>query len=146
MLHSSGNDAATMLEAARLAEPYCVAVDINLGCPQRAAHSGHFGAFCRRPGDPGDAMDQALVLNIVSTLARGLRVPLFCKIRLQDELEDTLAFCRQLESAGCALLAVHGRCVGLHARVFLFHVANCKRWNRFLSSRFAHTHIVIPDA
>ncbi|CAK0805487.1 unnamed protein product [Prorocentrum cordatum] len=107
--HFCGNDPATLLAAACLAEPHCVAVDLNLGCPQRAAHSGCFGSFCRRLGDPGDAMDTALVLDIVSTLAAGLTVPLFVKIRLFDELDDTLRFCRQLEAAGCALLAVHGR-------------------------------------
>ena len=98
-----------MLAAAKLAEPHCVAVDINLGCPQRQAHSGRFGSFCRKDGDTTSAMDTALVLNIVATMAKGLKVPLFVKIRLFDEWEDTLRFCKQLEAAGCALLAVHGR-------------------------------------
>jgi len=33
------------LEAARLAEPYCDAIDINIGCPQAIAKRGHYGAF-----------------------------------------------------------------------------------------------------
>ena len=98
-----------LLAAAKRAEPFCDAVDLNLGCPQRSAHSGRYGAFLRAPDAEDDAMDRTLALRIVSTLARGLRVPTFCKIRLFDELEETLDFCRQLESAGCALLAVHGR-------------------------------------
>lgn len=130
--HFCGNNAKTLLEAARLAEPHCVAIDINLGCPQRAAYSGHFGSFCRGDGDPSDTMDVPLVLSIVSTLSRGLRIPLFCKIRLFDELDDTLAFCRQLEAAGCALLAVHGRYRGspTHKRegpAHLEQVAEIKR-------------------
>ena len=56
-----------------------------------------------------DPVDRQLLLSIVSTLSRALSVPLFCKIRLLDELDDTLAFVKQLQDAGCALLAVHGR-------------------------------------
>lgn len=40
-----GNDADSLLQAARLAAPYCDAVDINLGCPQAIAKRGHYGAF-----------------------------------------------------------------------------------------------------
>ena len=47
-----------------------------------------------------------------------LTVPVFCKIRLLDNLDETLAFAEQLQQAGCALLAVHGRYRGspLHRR------------------------------
>ena len=38
--HFAANDASTLLAAAKRAEPYAVAIDINLGCPQRSAHSG----------------------------------------------------------------------------------------------------------
>ena len=42
--HFSGNDPQTLLDAARQAERCrgVVAVDLNLGCPQRAARSGRF--------------------------------------------------------------------------------------------------------
>ena len=59
------------------------------------------------------------MLRIVSTLALNLAVPVFCKIRLLDGgEEETVAFARQLEAAGCALLAVHGRLRGdpMHRR------------------------------
>ena len=139
--HFAANDAATLLAAAKRAEPYAVAVDINLGCPQRSAHSGHYGSFLTDPGP-----DRPLVLGMVSTLARGTRLPVFVKIRLQatlcayavacvpcvrhacamrvpcvchaspsmvqDTLEETLVFCKQLEAAGCDLIAVHGRVRG----------------------------------
>ena len=112
--HFSGNDPQRLLEVARQAERCTgvVAVDLNLGCPQRTAKSGHFGAFLC------DAADRTLLLNIVATLSRSLSVPFFCKIRLLDELDDTLAFVQQLEDAGCALLAVHGRYRGspMHRR------------------------------
>ena len=89
-----------------------VAVDLNLGCPQRSAQAGHFGAFLCDP------VDRKLLLSIVSTLSRSLRVPFFCKIRLLNELEDTLEFAHRLQDAGCSLLAVHGRYRGspMHRR------------------------------
>ena len=114
--HFSGNDPAMLLAAAKRAErcPGVCAIDLNLGCPQRSAHSGHFGAFLC-----AEQTDRLLVLRIVATLARQLTVPVFCKIRLLDEgVEETVAFAKQMEAAGCALLAVHGRYRGspMHRR------------------------------
>ena len=43
--HFCGNDPKTLLAAARLVEDSVDAVDLNLGCPQRIAHSGHFGSY-----------------------------------------------------------------------------------------------------
>ena len=113
--HFGGNDPGELLACAKRAErcPGVAAIDLNLGCPQRSAHSGHFGAFlCVTPAD------RQLVLRIVSTLARSLSVPMFCKIRLLDEWDETLLFVEQLVAAGCALLAVHGRYRGspMHRR------------------------------
>ena len=112
--HFSGNDPHVLLRAAREAEACSgvVAIDLNLGCPQRSAHSGHFGAFL------SDPEDRPLLLRIVSTLARNLRVPLFCKIRLLDDIHSTIDYARQLQDAGCSLLAVHARYRGspMHRR------------------------------
>ena len=103
--HFAGNEPEKMLTVAREAERCSgvVAIDLNLGCPQRSARSGHFGAFLC------DQVDRKLLLTIVSTLSRSLSVPFFCKIRLLDDLDETLEFVKQLQDAGCALLTVHGR-------------------------------------
>jgi tRNA-dihydrouridine synthase 1 len=105
--HFAANDPAVLLAAARRAEPYAVAIDLNLGCPQRSAHSGHYGAFLTDPGP-----DRPLVLGMVSAVARGCKLPIFVKIRLQETLEGTLEFAHQLEAAGADLIAVHGRIRG----------------------------------
>ncbi|XP_024978580.1 tRNA-dihydrouridine(16/17) synthase [NAD(P)(+)]-like [Cynara cardunculus var. scolymus] len=95
------NDPDTLLEAARRVEPYCDYVDINLGCPQRIAKRGNYGAFL---------MDKLpLVKSLVEKLALNLNVPVSCKIRVFPDLQDTLNYAKMLEDAGCALLAVHGR-------------------------------------
>jgi len=109
--HFCGNCPATLLKAARLAEPHVCAIDLNLGCPQRVAHSGNFGSYLC-----ATAEGRATVLSIVRTLSSHLRVPVFCKIRLLDELDETLSFAQQLQDAGCALLAVHGRYRGSATR------------------------------
>ncbi|CDY18644.1 hypothetical protein HID58_032324 [Brassica napus] len=95
------NDPDTLLEAAKRVQPYCDYVDINLGCPQRIAKRGNYGAFL---------MDNLpLVKSLVKKLAQNLTVPVSCKIRIFPNLQDTLNYAKMLEEAGCSLLAVHGR-------------------------------------
>ncbi|CAL9089744.1 unnamed protein product [Musa acuminata var. zebrina] len=95
------NDPDVLLEAAKMVEPYCDYVDINLGCPQRIARRGNYGAFL---------MDNLpLIKALVQKLSQNLQVPVSCKIRIFPNLQDTIVYARMLEEAGCALLAVHGR-------------------------------------
>ena len=95
------NDPAHLLGAARLAAPYCDAVDLNLGCPQGIARKGHYGAFLQE--------DQDLVYRLIHTLHRELGVPVTAKIRVLETREATLAYARNVLAAGASILAVHGR-------------------------------------
>ena len=101
--HFCGNDPQTLLAAARFVEHRCDAVDLNLGCPQRIAHSGHFGSYLL------DEVDRPLVCDIVRTLSKNLAVPVFVKIRLLENTEKTVELCCQLRDAGASLIAVHAR-------------------------------------
>lgn len=101
--HFAANDPQDFAAAARLAEPHCDAVDLNLGCPQRTAHAGHFGSYLL------DREDRALVVDIVRAGVEAVAIPVFCKIRLLDTFAETAELCRQLYDAGATLVAVHAR-------------------------------------
>ena len=40
-------------------------------------------------------------------------MPVSCKMRLSESVEETVAFARMLEDSGCQLLSVHGRPKGM---------------------------------
>ena len=96
-----GSDVDELLAAARLVQDRCDGIDLNLGCPQRCAEQGGYGAFLLTRPDH--------VRQMVETLVAELAVPVTVKIRVLPELADTLAFARMLQDAGAAAVAVHGR-------------------------------------
>jgi len=98
-----GDNAETLLLAARGVEKFVDGIDLNLGCPQGIAKRGHYGAFLLEEID--------LVCEIVKTLRENLSVPVTCKIRLLDAYDpsSTIAFVERVVDAGASAVCIHGR-------------------------------------
>ncbi|KEG13136.1 putative tRNA-dihydrouridine synthase 4 [Trypanosoma grayi] len=92
-------------EAAVLLAPYCDAIDINCGCPQRwAMKEGLGSALLKKPELVAD-----MVRCIRNGLSSGVNIPCVVKMRVSDDLERSVDFARQCEAAGAGWLTVHGR-------------------------------------
>eukprot|EP00804_Cyclotella_cryptica_P031231 CCRYP_011059-RA/>CCRYP_011059-RA protein AED:0.03 eAED:0.03 QI:280/1/1/1/0.5/0.33/3/1321/356 len=102
--HFSANNPEHFAKAASLVEPFCDAIDLNLGCPQRTAYVGHFGSYLL-----GEE-DRNLVLDIIRAGCKAVSIPIFVKIRLLDTIDETIKLCHQLRDAGASLIAIHARC------------------------------------
>lgn len=97
----AGHCPQTMLKAALYVQDHCDAIDINLGCPQGIARRGRYGAFMM------DEVD--LLYEIVSTMVKGLKVPVTCKTRIYKDYDRTIKLLETLARAGASVLTVHGR-------------------------------------
>ena len=95
------NDPNYLLEAAKLVEDKCDAVDLNLGCPQGIAKKGKYGAFLMDDWD--------LVHKLIRTLHDNLKCPVTAKIRVYDDWEKSLAYAKMVLDAGAQFITVHGR-------------------------------------
>jgi tRNA-dihydrouridine synthase 1 len=95
------NDPDVLLEAAKLVQPYCDAIDLNLGCPQGIARRGKYGAFLQEDWD--------LVYKLINSLHKGLDIPVTAKMRILDTPEKTLEYAKTIISAGASMITVHGR-------------------------------------
>ncbi|KAF9778263.1 dihydrouridine synthase-domain-containing protein [Thelephora terrestris] len=96
-----GNDPQQILTSAKVLEPYCDAVDINLGCPQDIAKRGKYGAFLQDDWD--------LIYDIINTLHKNLTIPVTAKFRVFPTVEKTVEYAKMLERAGAQILTCHGR-------------------------------------
>jgi len=95
------NDPDALLEAARHVQPYCDAVDLNLGCPQGIARSGHYGAFLQE--------DWETIYKMIHRLHVDLLIPVTAKMRILETKEKTLEYAKLILSAGASIITVHGR-------------------------------------
>ena len=95
------NDPEDLLDAARYVAPYCDAVDLNLGCPQGIARSGHYGAFLQENWD--------VIHRLINKLDQELSIPVTAKFRILESKERTLEYAKMILSAGASIITVHAR-------------------------------------
>jgi nifR3 family TIM-barrel protein len=103
-LQVMGSEPAVMAEAARICEDLGAdVVDVNMGCPVRKV-------VCRG-GGAALMQDPARAARIVESMAGAVRIPVTAKIRAgwQDDRLSAPEVARDLERAGAAAVAVHGR-------------------------------------
>lgn len=99
----AGNDVQTLADAARKVAPLADAIDLNLGCPQRHAEQGHYGAYLL------PKHNWPLITDIVSGLSQAVDLPVSTKIRLTVPKEQTSQLAVALARAGSSLVTVHPR-------------------------------------
>ncbi len=76
-------------------------IDVNLGCPAQAVIKNGFGsALLKKP---------EMVRDIIRQLFGSLDVPVTAKIRILNNLEETLGIARVIEKSGASAITVHGR-------------------------------------
>ncbi|KAB8437432.1 hypothetical protein FH972_025110 [Carpinus fangiana] len=90
-----------LFASARYVQPFCDAVDLNLGCPQGIARKGHYGAFLQE--------DWKLIYSLINKLHLELAIPVTAKMRVLETKEKTLDYAKMILSAGASIITVHGR-------------------------------------
>ncbi|CAI5758036.1 unnamed protein product [Candida verbasci] len=95
------NDPEYLLQAAKLVEDKCDAVDLNLGCPQGIARRGKYGAFLMDDWD--------LIFKLIRNLHDNLSIPVTAKIRVYDDWEKSLQYAKMVLEAGAQFITIHGR-------------------------------------
>lgn len=94
-------NAERALKIAQMMENDVAGIDINMGCPKEFSIKGGMGAALL--SDPERAK------SILKTLVDNVSVPVTCKIRLLNDLDQTIALTKEFEATGIAAIAVHGR-------------------------------------
>lgn len=99
----AGDDPHAIVETGKYFQHSVVAIDLNLGCPQKIAKRGNYGAYLLQ--------DPKLVLSILTKMVKELDCPVTAKIRILTSDHDTLNLCKEIENCGVQMLTVHGRTV-----------------------------------
>lgn len=94
-------NAERALKIAKIMENDVAGIDINMGCPKEFSIKGGMGVAL--------LADKERAKGILKTLVDNVKIPVTCKIRLLNDLDETIALVREFEALGIAAIAVHGR-------------------------------------
>ncbi|XP_025829450.1 tRNA-dihydrouridine(20) synthase [NAD(P)+]-like [Agrilus planipennis] len=96
-------DPERALKVAKMIENDIAGIDINMGCPKEFSLKGGMGAaLLSKP---------CKAKLILSMLVKNLSIPVTCKIRVLENIDDTLRLVQDLASTGISALGVHGRTI-----------------------------------
>ncbi|XP_065910905.1 tRNA-dihydrouridine(20a/20b) synthase [NAD(P)+]-like isoform X2 [Dysidea avara] len=99
----ASNNAKDFADATELVAPFCDAIDLNCGCPQRWALGQGCGAFLIKQPET--------VVDMIQQARSRTNLPISIKIRICEDIKDTIELCRRVEHAHVSWITVHGRTV-----------------------------------
>lgn len=89
------------LKVGKLVEQDVAAIDINMGCPKEFSIKGGMGVALLSSPEKAKA--------ILKTLVDNLSIPVTCKIRVFDNVEESIKLVKEFVSTGISAIGVHGR-------------------------------------
>ncbi|KDN52214.1 FMN-linked oxidoreductase [Tilletiaria anomala UBC 951] len=98
----AGDDPQQLYDAAQSLSDLADGFDLNLGCPQRRAQKGHYGAYLL------NLKDWPLVNALVRSLSQ-VGLPVSVKLRLCEQTERTAELALQLANSGASMITLHAR-------------------------------------
>ena len=106
-----GSEPESLAAAAALVAPFCDAVELNMGCPQRCAKKNGSGAFLMEDLARATRCIAAMrrAVDAHNAASSGPRVATVVKIRCFGDVPRTIELARALEAAGAEMITVHGR-------------------------------------
>ncbi|XP_064466215.1 tRNA-dihydrouridine(20) synthase [NAD(P)+]-like [Ornithodoros turicata] len=89
------------VQVAKFVEKDVSGIDVNMGCPKEFSLKGGMGAAL--------LTQREKVKAILTSLVQNTHLPVTCKIRVLEEVEETISLGKLIESTGVKAIAVHGR-------------------------------------
>lgn len=99
----AGDVPETLVNAGKFLEKDVAAIDLNLGCPQKIAKRGNYGAYL--------LTDPDRIVQCLEAMVKSLDCPITCKIRKLDDDNETLELVHRIEKTGVSMITIHGRTV-----------------------------------
>lgn len=83
---------------------------LNMGCPQRCAKRGGYGAFLMEDVEQAQRCVKAIASSVAEfNKVRPTTCGALCKIRCFEDVEETVRFAKLMQNAGAFAITVHGR-------------------------------------
>lgn len=100
----AAKNAEEFANAAEIVAPYSDGVDLNCGCPQRWAMAEGYGAcLIKKPELVKDMVNQT------RSRVNKQDFTVSIKIRIHNDIRETVDMCQKAEKAGASWVTVHGR-------------------------------------
>ncbi|KAL3282445.1 hypothetical protein HHI36_005631 [Cryptolaemus montrouzieri] len=94
-------DPERAVSVAKMIENDIAGIDLNMGCPKEFSLKGGMGAALLT--NPHKAK------NILKSLVENVNIPVTCKIRVLEGVQDTIELVKELETTGISAIGIHGR-------------------------------------